>query len=188
MEARMSLRRSRIIWLVPFGLCVATGALARQAVTPAMPPPQPTMSIADMTAQAGEYMGKIRQTESRITVLQDHAKKKRDMVKLNCVNDKLTQVRGHVTVANQSMTSLKAAIAANDDGGRQHEFTRVTIIHQKVMVLGTEAENCIGDEASYVGATKVDVEIDPNIPDEDPTQPQLPLPDVTRPPAASPFV
>jgi hypothetical protein len=41
---------------------------------------------------------------------------------------------------------------------------------------------------SYVGQTTVDVEIDPNIPNEDPTQPQLPLPDVTRPPEATPFV
>ena len=57
-----------------------------------------------------------------------------------------------------------------------------------VVTLGTEAEQCIGEDVSYVGQTTVDVEIDPSIPPEDPTQPDLPLPNVQRPPEASPFV
>ena len=61
-----------------------------------------------------------------------------------------------------------------DEGERTHEFTRLTIVNQKVLVLGAEAENCIGEDLSFVGATKVDVEIDPNIPMYDPTQPPGP--------------
>ena len=38
--------------------------------------------------------------------------------------------------------------------GRTHEFTRLTIINQKVLVLGAEAENCIGEDLSFVGATQ----------------------------------
>ncbi|MDB4968021.1 MAG: hypothetical protein JWN44_3710, partial [Myxococcales bacterium] len=59
---------------------------------------------------------------------------------------------------------------------------------QKVVTLGTEAEQCIGEDVSYVGATRVDVEIDPSIPPTDPTEPELPVPVVERPPPASPFV
>ena len=110
------------------------------------------------------------------------------MVKLNCVNDKLTQLKGHMIVTNESMSTLSLDIAKGDDAARQHEFTRITILYQKVVTLGTEAEQCIGDDVSYVGATQVDVEIDPSIPPTDPTQPDLPLPVVTRPPEASPFV
>ena len=47
-------------------------------------------------------------------------------------------------------------------------------------LLGTEAEQCIGEDASYVGATRVDVEIDPSIPPTDPTEPPLPVPDVQK--------
>ena len=60
-------------------------------------------------------------------------------------------------------------------------------MNQKVTVLGAEAENCIGEDLSFVGATRVDVEVDPNIPQYDPTQPGSPFIDITRPPEASPI-
>lgn len=138
--------------------------------------------------QAREYSAKMQETQNRIRALQDKARKKRDVLMLNCVNDKMVQAGGLLAVASQSMEKLSSAISRNDDGARKHEFTRMTILYQKVVVLGTEAENCVGEDASYVGATKVEIEVDPNIPDEDPTQPQLPLPDVSRPPEASPIV
>lgn len=147
-----------------------------------------TLSPQETQAQARDYYKKMQETQRRVTQLQAKAKKDKDMVKLNCVNDKLTQLNGHMTVTDQSMSSLTLDIAKSDDTARQHEFTRITILYQKVVTLGTEAEQCIGEDVSYVGATRVDVEIDPSIPPEDPTQPDLPVPVVTRPPEASPFV
>jgi hypothetical protein len=147
-----------------------------------------TLSPQETQAQAKDYYKKMTETQRRVTQLEAKAKKDKDMVKLNCVNDKLTQLKGHMTVTDQSMSSLTLDIAKGDDTARQHEFTRISILYQKVVVLGTEAEQCIGEDVSYVGATRVDVEIDPSIPPTDPTQPDLPVPDVTRPPEASPFV
>jgi len=146
------------------------------------------LSPQETQAQARDYYKKMQETQRRVTQLQAKAKKDKDMVKLNCVNDKLTQLKGHMTVTDQSMSSLSIDIAKRDDTSRQHEFTRITILYQKVVTLGTEAEQCIGEDVSYVGKTTVDVEIDPSIPPEDPTQPDLPLPNVQRPPEASPFV
>jgi hypothetical protein len=142
----------------------------------------------ETVAQSKDYYKKMQETQRRIQQLESKAKKDKDMVKLNCVADKLTQVKGHMTVADQSMSSLAATIARSDDAARQHEFTRITILYQKIVTLGTEAEQCIGEDVSYVGATSVDVEIDPSIPPTDPTEPPLPVPDVNRPPEASPFV
>jgi hypothetical protein len=142
----------------------------------------------ETVAQSKDYFVKMRDTEKRILSLQSRAAKDRDMVKLNCVGDKLIQVRGHLTVTDQSLQNMNTAVSRGDDGARQHEFTRVTILYQKVVTLGTEAEQCIGEDVSYVGATTVDVEIDPSVPPGDPTQPDLPLPNVQRPPEASPFV
>jgi hypothetical protein len=147
-----------------------------------------TLSPQETQAQARDYYKKMQETQRRVTQLQAKAKKDKDMVKLNCVNDKLMQLQGHMTVTDQSMSSLTLDIAKNDDSARQHEFTRISILYQKVVVLGTEAEQCIGEDVSYVGATRVDVEVDPSIPPYDPTEPPLPGIDVTRPPEASPFV
>jgi hypothetical protein len=147
-----------------------------------------TLTPAETVAQSKDYYKKMLETQRRITQLQAKAKKDKDVVKLNCVNDKLTQVKGHMTVSDQSMSSLTLDVAKGDDVARQHEFTRMTILYQKVVTLGTEAEQCIGEDVSYVGATRVDVEIDPTIPATDPTEPNLPVPVVERPPPASPFV
>lgn len=147
-----------------------------------------TLTPQETLSQAKDYYKKMQETQRRVTLLQSKAKKDKDMVKLNCVNDKLTQLKGHMTVADQSMSSLGVQIANQNDTERQHEFTRMTILYQKVVTLGTEAEQCIGEDVSFVGATQVDVEIDPSIPPADPTIPDMPVPVVDRPPEASPYV
>jgi hypothetical protein len=147
-----------------------------------------TLGPQETLAQSKDYTKKMHDVARRISQLETKARKDKDVVKLNCVADKAAQVRGHLVVNDQSMNALNEAITRNDDGARQHEFTRVTILYQKVLILGTEAEQCIGEDVSYVGATRVDVEIDPSIPQEDPTTPPLPVLVVDRPPEASPFV
>lgn len=183
-----SSRLARGVWVA---LLLGTGAIAA-------PRPDNDEALVDLSKastltsqetaeQARNLVSRMRGTDRHIASLSERARKQRDVVKLTCLSDKLTQVHGHLTVTDQSMSALNNAIARNDDGGRAHEFTRIVILHQKVSVLGTEAGNCIGEDISYVGGGTNEVEIDPNIPILDPTEPQLPLPDVTRPPEATPF-
>jgi hypothetical protein len=142
----------------------------------------------DMLGQGKDYFRGMNDTLGHIQSLQETARRQKDIIKLNCVTDKLVQAKVNINIAEQAMTSLQESIARNDEGGRTHEFTRLTIVNQKVLVLGTEAENCIGEDLSFVGATRVDVEIDPNIPTTDPTQPPAPSVDVSRPPPASRYL
>jgi hypothetical protein len=148
---------------------------------------RPTLTADEMVAQGREYFKSMQDVLKRIQMLQDQSKRQKDIIRLNCVTDKLVQGRVNVNIAEQSMASLQESIARADEGGRTHEFTRLTIVNQKVLVLGAEAENCIGEDLSFVGATRVDVEIDPNIPQTDPTQPPSPGEDVERPGEASPL-
>ena len=69
-----------------------------------------------------------------------------------------------------------------------YEFTRVTIVHQKAQVLENEAQQCVGEDLSFVGATRVDVEVDPGVRTDDPTAPGGTMTPVDRPPLASPFM
>src|SRR5947209_11027293 len=68
-----------------------------------------TLTPQETLAQSKDYYRKMQDVQKRILMLQAKAKKDRDVVKLNCVNDKLTQVRGHQVVTDQSMTSLNVA-------------------------------------------------------------------------------
>jgi len=186
----MTVRGRLLLMALPGALLVGgTAALARRADPgPTDITAAPTLGPQEMSQQSADYLAKMRSTEVRVGKLQDQARAKKDVIKLNCVSDKRIQINGHLVVADQTNTALTTAVARGDTPGRQHEFTRMTIIFQKVTVLLTEAENCIGEDVSYVGETRVDVEIDPNIPSNDPTESQLPLPDVSRPPEASPFI
>jgi hypothetical protein len=148
---------------------------------------RPTLTPADMVNQSKEYFTGMGAVVKRIQTLQDQAKREKDIIRLNCVTDKLVQARVNVNIAEQSMATMQESIARNDQGEQTHEFTRLTIVNQKVTVLGAEAENCIGEDLSFVGATRVDVEVDPNIPTYDPTQPGSPFIDITRPPEANPI-
>jgi hypothetical protein len=149
---------------------------------------RPTLTPQDMLGQGKEYFTAMNQTLVHIQSLQETARRQKDIIKLNCVTDKLVQAKVNINIAEQAMTSLQETIARNDEGGRTHEFTRLTIVNQKVLILGTEAENCIGEDLSFVGATRVDVEVDPNIPTTDPTQPPTPSVDLVRPPPASRYL
>ena len=146
---------------------------------------RPMLTPDEMVNQAREYFKSMNEVQKRIQVLQEQSKKQKDIIRLNCVTDKLVQVKVNINIGEQSMASLQENIARVDEGGRTHEFTRLTIVNQKVQVLGAEAENCIGEDLSFVGATRVDVDVDPNIPVSDPTQPPAPGIDIERPGEAS---
>ena len=148
---------------------------------------RPTLTPEEMVNQSREYAKSMNEVLKRIQTLQDQAKREKDIIRLNCVTDKVVQVRVNISIAEQSMAALQEAVTRADEGERTHEFTRLTIVNQKVQVLGAEAENCIGEDLSFVGATRVDVEIDPNIPTYDPTQPPAPGIDIDRPSEASPL-
>jgi len=154
---------------------------------------KPNLTPEEMVAQARQYQQGMGLVLQRIQTLQETARRQKDIIKLNCVADKLVQTKANVGIADQALNALQDNVARADEGGRTHEFTRLTIINQKVQVLGAEAENCIGEDLSFVGATRIDVDVDPNIPRDDPTQPATPVTAIDRPPpdrapASSPSV
>ena len=148
---------------------------------------RPTLTGDEMITQSKDYFRGMGEVLKRVQTLQDQSKREKDIIRLNCVTDKVVQVRVNLNIAEQSMAGLQESIAKADEGERTHEFTRLTIVNQKVLVLGAEAENCIGEDLSFVGATRVDVEVDPNIPQYDPTQPPGPGINIDRPGEASPL-
>jgi hypothetical protein len=178
----------------------ATEPASPSGATPGAAPPgevdisvrqRSTLNPQEMLGQARQYQQAMGQVLGRINTLQDQARRQKDIIKLNCVQEKLIQAKVNIGIADQAMTSLQEHISRSDEGGRTHEFTRLTIINQKIVVLGAEAENCIGEDLSFVGATRVDVDVDPGIPQDDPTQPpgavvSVDRPPPDRPPASSP--
>ena len=145
------------------------------------------LTATEMVTNAGEYRKKIAQVGARIQALVEQARQQKDIIKINCLADKLVQVKASLNVADKSFATMQEAISRQDEGASFHEYTRITIVNQNVQVLASEAEACVGEDLSYVGATRVDVDVE-GVPTGDPTQPGTPTPDLSRPPRASPYI
>jgi hypothetical protein len=178
-------------------LLVSSAVMAQPAPpTPAAPAAPPAaidlrvqqrsnITPQEMTDSAGAYRTRMKAVVTRIETQLRDAREQKDIIKINCLTDKLVQARASSGTADKSYTTLQESIGRGDQGSSLHEFTRITIVNQNVQVLASEADACVGEELSYIGATRVDVEIPPGE-DPNPGTPTPPdMPD--RPPLTSPF-
>ena len=190
-------RRARFIWL---SLLIGPVALAQpgssggQKPAPGTLPPamvdisvpqRPTLSGQDMIKQGRLYRADMDKIIVEQQAMVEQARKQKDVIRLNCVMDKLVQVKVNMNIGDQALQKLQEAVARRDEGASLHEYTRITIVNQKVQVLQNEGQTCVGAELSYIGATRVEVEA-PELP-EGVTDPSLEPPPLERPPYASPY-
>ena len=195
---------TRIIGIVLVTLLVAGPRLAaaQGADGASAPNPAPAGSLANPSSQsrdeasqltprqmvdrAERYIDAMRQRLKEVLKILANARQEKDVVKLNCVNEKVTQVKGLVRVSEQSSINLQEDVAKQEIDDARHEYLKIAIAREKVQQLRAEAEQCIGQLAFVVDQnTVVKVTVPENLPQEQPQVPEVP-PVVVRPPPASP--
>jgi len=102
---------------------------------------------------------KMRGVLSKVIKYLEEARDQRDVLKLNCVNEKLTAIKGLLRVSEQADVAMQEAIATGESTASEHEYEKIMIASKKVQSLGTESEVCIGELAVYSGQTSVSVEV-----------------------------
>ena len=146
------------------------------------------LSDSDKLELATQYLSDMKGVLTTVLGLLKNAREEKDVIKVNCVNEKLTNIKGLIRISEQADITLQESVAKGEQDTATHEFHKISISHQKIKVLKTEAEQCVGELAFAVGKTTVEVEVNGDVvPEQDPTD--IPLPDtpVVRPPAASPY-
>lgn len=114
------------------------------------------LSPEQMRLRAEQYIADMQGMLSRVVRLQQVARRQNDVIKLNCVNNKLLQVKQLLNIAESARNDMIVAITAG--GNEAHDkFVQVTISKEKVSGLRAESEGCIGEEVVFLGPTKVDV-------------------------------
>src|SRR3954468_24251269 len=170
------------------------GVAVAQEGSSATPPPAGTRNISggqDVNLSPQEMLSKVRgmvpeMEQLRGTVAQQlaEAKRKKDVVKALCLDDKVKQMKLATDTAKDRVVDLTSAVSQNDPDRSKHEFTVIQVLRERVQTLVAEAQQCIGEETGFVGNTDVTVDIDPAIPDADPSDfPDDPL--VSEPPVLS---
>jgi hypothetical protein len=171
--------RHRVIrsLVTSLGLAVVVGGLAVAQEGGAPPPPgsDPDLQAAqhlsgpEQLAEAKRVQERGINISRRIQSMLDMARREQDIIRITCLNDKLTQVNANIRTLEQRVANLQEAADANDADRRNHEFTVVNVLAQKLSVLEQEANQCIGQDIFETGATRVTTDVDPSAPDEDPT-------------------
>lgn len=169
------------------GAVVAGLALAQ---SPSPPDAVDASKVADpeKVRTSGESVGRMRSTLKDVLDKLEEARSSKDVVKLNCVNEKLTQIKGLLRISEASNIQLQEAVARGETTAAEHEFTKVSIARSKVDQLRAEVEQCIGQLAFRTDENlAVEVQVPEYLPPGDVTiaSPAY-VPVDSRPPPASP--
>ena len=132
---------------------------------------QQTLSLREQLQQGAQIVGRMEAASTAIRKQLEQARVQRDVVKTLCLNDKLSQVDVAVRSARDRNAALKAAAGRNDVELSNHEFTIMTVLRQRADQLTAEANQCLGEEAAFIGETRVTTTIDPTLPPTDETRP-----------------
>jgi hypothetical protein len=147
------------------------------------------LSPQEELAEADKHLGRMDQAARAVRKQLETARAQRDVVKALCLDDKLSQIDVAGRSAKERKASLGAAVQRNDAELANHEYTILTVLRQRTEQLTAEANQCIGEEAAYLGETKVSTLIDPSIaPESAPYPAGAPGPDfgqISNPPVCT---
>jgi hypothetical protein len=127
-------------------------------------PPEQQLSLAH------GYLAKMDQGTTTVRAALEQARAARDVVKTLCLNDKLNQIDVATRSGKERATTLQSAVSAHDRDRARHEFMILQVLKDRVEQLVKEANQCIGEEAGFIGESLVSLTVDPNIPDNNTDQ------------------
>jgi ribosomal protein L9 len=136
---------------------LVVGALIASQAAAQAPVQDKTSSDADKLEAAADQIARMKTAMKQVLARVEEARNEKDIVKLNCVNEKLTQIKALLKVAEQSDIALHEAVS-NRDVSSDTEFSKIAIARSKVEGLRAESEQCIG-QLAYIVDEKTTVEV-----------------------------
>ncbi len=136
-------------------------------------PPEEQMNEARRIQESAERIAR------RVQSMLDEARREKDIIRVTCLNDKLTQIDTNRRTLASRVSRFQDAASSGDTERRNHEFTVISVLGQKFRALEQEANQCIGQDVFETGATRVTVDVDPSTPDEQPESLTIPIGDIS---------
>ncbi len=130
---------------------------------------QQQLTPQQQIVEADAQISRMEQASGSVRRQLEAARAARDVVKTLCLNDKLSQIDVATRSAKDRRQSLQLAIGRNDSELGNHEFTILTVLRQRTEQLTAEANQCIGEEATLIGESKITTTVDPTLPPDDDT-------------------
>ena len=130
------------------------------------------MSPSQRKDKSIKRINNMKKSETTVTNLRDEAREKGEEIsKLNCINDKLSLIKGHVNLSEKAYIAMDEGEKVNDMNSVAHHYTLIAVSSGKVSNLQDEALLCVGkslniDDSGASGAIEADdiVKVDPVLP------------------------
>jgi hypothetical protein len=109
----------------------------------------------------------------------------RDIIRMTCIDDKLSQIKTVINIAQPRFLTLRTFKTA--ELVMREQFSIINQAHERIAELTAQVDSCLGDNLDAVMIGKIQEEEQPGDNINDPTRPASPTVDVERPPEASPY-
>ena len=116
-----------------------------------------SMSPAEMTVSAQQMITDMHGMLRHVTQLREKAGREKDIIKLNCVDDKLMPLKAQVNLGEEAHHQLEAVIGSGDDSARYAAYSDLVVSNGRSRDLRDAADACVGDALTYIGTTDVQV-------------------------------
>lgn len=153
---RITPLRAVAAMVVALGLAFSPAAFAAEdagAVGAGMTSKQKVEHAETTEASLEEGVGRV------LTQIED-AQRQKDILRLNCLNEKLGHLRGLLKVVQDAKLGLREAVARENADLEEHHYRKVTISEEQGNVILAEAEACAGVTGSGEDGTRVVVTVD----------------------------
>jgi hypothetical protein len=133
-----------------------------------------------------ETVDELKAGVRKVLKMVEQAQRDKDVLLLNCLNEKLAGLKALLRVAEQADTAVQEAYARENNDLAAHEFQKIVIARQQAQQLQAEADACVPEVGtSYAGTGRWSTSGPEQ--DEDEGQWDADPSGYERPPEASPF-
>ncbi len=131
-------------WLSPNGLGTTGGAAATGQTATGV---TVNLSLVDLQMRVHLLHDQTRADARHVQHLQQIARREKDIIKLNCVNDKLVQLKPEMNLADTG----EAELETTTETSRMAIFGGIEAAAESVRRLREEADQCIGEPVTQAG-------------------------------------
>lgn len=155
---------------VALPLCLAAGAVLAGAAPQVTSPLKQNQAMLTEATQAFRAM---KMHAKDVEALYSAAEKEKNVIKLNCIVQRLDEIKGGMKVASTTSEAIQRIAPGlpptATDAGLKFEYERMMILLQKVQSSAAQAKACVGAEMNFTGQQSTTVTVDPSVPEGDPT-------------------
>lgn len=105
-------------------------------------------TVAEMSVGLGSLDAQVKDDARHVLHLQALARKQKDVIKLNCINDRLVQLKAQERIFDSAHVELVPLLDTRNppnEANRIAMFTEVSVGAANVKKLRIEADTCIGE-------------------------------------------